>query len=269
MTPSDVSVTGSTPAATVHEPAFSPPRVAPRFGTAFGGILRLTWARRRSLRGTLISAGLLAALAVLTSLVLQEDPHHGLSDWADLVVLAVIPIWAFLAGAGAVREDLKPGAVDYIVTRPVPRWAYVIFKYIAQATVGIAVSLAIVGTVVAVGLFHGASLEDALRWCGVALAGMAAFLALGFLCGALTSRYLVLGLLYAGLVEAVVGNIPIQLNRLSIQRHLNDILDAPVGDFAGMAASSGGIALIVVILVGVAAVLFSKREFIGGKANQG
>jgi len=68
-------------------------------------------------------------LLLMTYLIDRDE----VVSWAEtFVLMTVLPILAFEAGARAVREDLKPGAVDYLITRPIPRWAYVIFKYVGQ-----------------------------------------------------------------------------------------------------------------------------------------
>ena len=84
--------------------------------------------------------------------------------------------------------------------------------------------------------------------------------------GAVTSRYLILGLLYAGLIEGAVGNIPIQINKLSILRHLREVIWG-LGE-TSLGVSAGWLALIAMVLVAGAAALFSTKEFIGEKGGE-
>lgn len=261
-----MSSTDSTPAS----PALSP-GVPPRLASAFGGIWRLTWRRVFAPARWLPVGVLLIVLGGLTYLVAQDNDVGSFSRWTTgFFMTALVPIVAFLSGAGAVREGLKPGAVDYLMTRPVPRPAYVVFKYVAQLGCALPIALAGLGMMLAIGASQEVSVGVA--WPRLALAmigGVSAFLALGFLCGAFTSRYLILGLVYAGLIEAVVGSIPIQINRLSILRHLRVIMETDgVAIFqgtAGLASAVGILTLITLILVGLSAALFSTREFLGEK----
>jgi ABC-2 type transport system permease protein len=239
------------------------PRVKPRIGAAFQGVVRLMWAQQFTFSAMLPLAAGVAVLSVMTFLINRQQ----VGDWAEtFILMTVLPILAFETGARAVREDLKPGAVDYLITRPIPRWAYVLFKYVGQLSVTL--TKALLGMVVIVGLIRGlgAEINSIPLWLVGLVGGVSAFMALGFLMGTLTSRYLILGLFYAGLIEGAVGNIPIQLNKLSILRHLRELY-LPGGDAAAW-PSVGFLALIVMVLVGVAAGLFSTKEFIGEKGGE-
>ena len=238
------------------------PQIAPRKGAAFQGVARLMWAQQFTLRAMVplvLGVGGLAALAWMTD-------RDELVNWIErFMLMTFIPIVAFEAGAKAVREDLKPGAVDYVITRPLPRWLYVVFKYVAQlamrltkATLGFFVIVALVKSL-------GVEVDSIGLWWGGLASGVAAFIALGFMMGALTSRYLIQGLFYAGLIEGALGNIPIQLNKLSILRHLRELLG--INGEAAVASSLGFLILIAAVLVSVAAGLFSMKEFIGEKGG--
>lgn len=248
----------------------SQPRVAPRLAPALGGLLRLAWAQQLTLRKGLTALAILAGLGGLTYLMATNVDVEAWDDWiANAFLSAIVPVMAFMAGAGAVRDDLKPGAVDYMMTRPLPRWAYVIFKYISHATVAVTAGLLALALMLVIGAAVDVAWMPVGRLVAALVGGVLAFLGLGFMCGALTSRYMIFGLLYAGLVEAAVGNIPIQLNQLSILRHLRVILhaggDVEVG--AGPLGSAGWLAVITLVLLGVAALVFATKEFIGEKGG--
>jgi hypothetical protein len=103
---------------------------------------------------------------------------------------------------------------------------------------------------------------------------IAAFSALGFLCAVLVSRYLVIGLLYAGIIEAGVGQIPTQLSRLSMTRQIRELLEPVMlgvsdGFSAGAALSTTGLMLVFsAAFVLVAAVVFSMKELAGAAARE-
>ena len=239
------------------------PRVTPRLGAAFQGVVRLMWAQQFTMRAMLPLAAGVGVLALMAYLINRSE----VGSWVEeFILMTVLPILAFETGARAVREDLKPGAVDYLITRPIPRWAYVVFKYVAQLSVTLVKST--IGLAVMVALLKGLGVEiDSVGLWFLGLGGgIGAFMALGFLMGAVTSRYLILGLLYAGLIEGAVGNIPIQLNKLSILRHLRDLLWG-AGEISTV-STIGFLALIAGVLVAAAAGLFSTKEFIGEKGGE-
>lgn len=240
------------------------PRVAPRMGAAFQGVVRLMWAQQMTWRAMLPLAAGVGVLALMAYLIDRQD---NVGQWAEqFILMTVLPILAFETGARAVREDLKPGAVDYLITRPIPRWVYVVFKYVGQLSVTLVKAIAgMVVIVVMIKAIDG-EINSIGLWLAGLMAGVAAFMALGFLMGALTSRYLILGLLYAGLIEGAVGNIPIQLNKLSILRHLREMLWS-AGE-GSVWSSLGFLALIATVLVAMAAGLFSMKEFIGEKGGE-
>ena len=87
----------------------------------------------------------------------------------------------------------------------------------------------------------------------------------------LTTRYGIIGMFYGGIVEVGIGNIPTELNRLSMTQQVHAML-VPVIQVGGMTPSEpvAGVLTTVAILVAfaavmiaVAAMVFSLREFSG------
>jgi ABC-2 type transport system permease protein len=240
----------------------SGPRVTPRLSSALNGVVKLAWAQQFTLRSMLFLAVMIGVLGLMGFLT----KPGGVINWIEQVILmTIIPILAFEAGAKAVREDLKPGAVDYLITRPLPRWAYVVFKYVAQWSITLFNTLLALGVMIVIANGMGADVSGMGVWIVGLIGGVSAFMALGFMMGAVTSRYLILGLFYAGLIEGAVGNIPIQLNKLSMLRHLRELLWG--GGETWIGVSAGWLVLIAVVLLAVAAAIFSTKEFIGEKGG--
>jgi ABC-2 type transport system permease protein len=216
-----------------------------------------------------MGAALLVGFGVLSGVALGHDHTGGFEQWAaGFYLMVLVPIAAFLSGAGAVRDDMKPGTVDYVLTRPIPRPAFVVFRYFSQVLCAQAIGLLAFAMLLAAAAYWKlpelATVAAPILWAQIL--AIASFMALGFLCAALTSRYLVLGLFYGAVIEIGLGQIPIQLNRLSILHHLRTLVSdatAGVNATSGTLTAVGLLVLITTVLVGAAAFVFSLRELTG------
>jgi ABC-2 type transport system permease protein len=262
--------------ATIPETTPARARVRPNQRHAFGGVWRLTFRRWCSLQQLLVVAGMLALLAVVAGASIPRGDAAEYFDWVSSVYLGVVvPVLAFLSGAGAIREDLKGGSVDYLFTRPVRRTAFVVFRYLSHlACTQLTYALAL-GVLAAVGVFRQVpDLAAGLPLLVLAqLITITAFLALGFFCAVLVARYLIIGLLYAGLIEVGVGQIPTQLSGLSMTRQVRELLDPLVRSttevtMAGAFATSLSLLTFAVVFVAAAALIFSMKEFSGTSARE-
>ncbi len=254
---------------------FPAPRVTPNPWHAFGGIWRLTVRRMFTPMHWLVLAGLLVALA-LVSLGFHTRGNGAtfyVMWFQRFYVLFLVPVMAFISGAGAIRDDLKAGSVDYLFTRPVSRRAFVVFRYLSHLACAQVDFLVAFGVMVGVGLYRQSpGLLAAVPLLLLAqVITIAAFSAFGLLCGMLTTRYGIIGMFYGGIVEVGIGNIPTELNRLSMTQQVHAML-VPVIQVGGMTPSEpvAGVLTTVAILVAfaavmiaVAAMVFSLREFSG------
>ena len=114
---------------------FPAARVAPNVRHAFGGIWRLTVCRFLAPRHWIVLAGLLVVL-VLFSIPTspnREAAAHGFLPWVvGFYLTFLVPILAFLTAGGAMRDETKGGTVDYVLTRPVGRPVFVLFKFLSH-----------------------------------------------------------------------------------------------------------------------------------------
>jgi hypothetical protein len=95
-----------------------------------------------------------------------------------------------------------------------------------------------------------------------------AFTALSVFLGLLSKRYVLLGILYGFIVELGIGQIPTNINVLSLSRHFQALLgQCPTLDHTialGSWGATGAILMVcalTVLGVGASAALFSFREF--------
>jgi ABC-2 type transport system permease protein len=259
---------------------FPAPRVAPNARHAFGGIWRLTLRRLFAPMHWLVLAGLLAALALVTLGFLSgfRGPERYVVWLHRFYVLFLVPVMAFISGAGAIRDDLKAGAVDYLFTRPVSRRAYVVARYLSHMACAQVDFLMAFVLMVGLGLYrHSPDLPAAVPMLLLAqVITIVAFSAFGVLCGILTSRYVIIGMFYAGIIEVGIGNIPTELNRLSMTQQVHAMLvpviyapGAALGEpAAGVLATVAIMVAFAAVMIALAATLFTVREFSGMSSGE-
>lgn len=259
--------------------SFPPPSVIPNALHAFGGLWRLSLRRFFSLTRWLVFAGLLVLLFLFSVGVAPNDARaaRDFLPWAArFYVCFLVPVLAFLSAAGVVRDDLQAGSVDYLFTRPVRRPVFIFLRYLAHvgcAQIDFLISLAVV---VLIGFYRhvpgmGAAVPALLLAQVLAIVAFSAF---GFLCAMLTSRYVVIGLVYGAVIEVGMGNVPTQLSRLSMIRQILGILQPLLG---GQRVGMGGplvvetlsVPLSVALLLGISLVMVAAAAGLFGLREPG
>ena len=244
----------------------APSAARSRLFRAFGGVCRLTWPNALAPKHALLVLALLALLAVAGTGMVQSP--HGARTYLRWMIESyftlLVPLLAFVTAGGVVRDEMKPATLDYVLIRPLPRAAFVAFKYVAHLLVA-QVEFLLGGMVlIVIGIVrHAPGVADAipsLLLTEVCLVG--GFTAFGFACGALTSRYVVVGLVYAAIVEGGIGQIPTQLSRLSMTHQARAAL-LPLTDLlppTGLPPLILSLGVFTVAALAVAAVIFHVRE---------
>jgi ABC-2 type transport system permease protein len=254
------------------------PQASPDWRRAFGGVWRLTYPRTLSPGSLGILAGLTGLLALIALSAVRSGNAEHFAQWSvNFYLMFVVPVVAFLTAAGLVQDDMKPATVDYVLTRPVRRPVFVLYRYLSHTACLQFQCLLTLAVLVAVGVFRqvpGLATAGPSLLLAQVLAVMA-FSALGFAFGAYTSRYLVIGIVYANIIEMGVGNIPTQLNRLSMTHHVrtvaSELLHQQTGGPAqvdSLFVATGALGLFSLIFVVLAAALFSLREATGAKPKE-
>jgi len=250
----------------------------PHWRRTLGGIWRLTYGRYLAPANLGILAGLLGVLALLA----LSGIHHGNAEhfaaWSvHFYLVFVVPVLAFLTAAGLIQDDMKSATVDYVLTRPVRRPTFVLFRYLAHTACIQLQCLLGLGVLLVVGVARQvpalASMAPSLLLAQIL--AVTAFGALGFALGAFTHRYLVVGIFYASIVEVGIGNIPTQLSRLSMTHHVRTIASSSwhlnasgAGQLESVPTSIGTLLVFSFVMVAVAAGLFSLREAAGTKPKE-
>jgi ABC-2 type transport system permease protein len=249
--------------------------VAPDAWHAFQGVWRLTL-RRFLAPGSLLALLFLLVLLGSASLWLgvKDDAKFYFNWTARFYLMFIVPTFSFLVAGAAMREEMKAVASDYLLTRALRKPLFLFFKFVAHlAAMQVAYGLGL-AVLTAAALYRGIPvLIPALPWLLLAQAlAVTAFTALGFFCAVLSARFLVIGFVYAGIVEVALGNIPTQLNRLAMTQHLRMLLepvfllvDPSWPQQHSVALSSAVLAGFALVLLTLAAVVFGWLELAGGR----
>lgn len=172
----------------------------------------------------------MAVFSVLRGLL--NDPKY-LSDYAFLnysrvTVIAMylnflMPLFTLAYASGAMGVERESRTMIWLLTRPLPRWAIYLAKFLGVLPWCLLTS---VGGFVVLGLAGGSELGHraiATYW-PAALAGTIAFSGLFHLIGALFRRPAIVGLVYIFFFELLVANIPGSLKQISLNYYVKSLI---------------------------------------------
>ena len=188
----------------------------------------------------------------------------------DLYFFIILPLSCVRSCGGLIRDELQSDTLGFLVTRPLKRATLVVLKYLAQVAWLEMVVLAQGLLLFAAGalrqipqlgsllpLFLAAQFLAVPAWC-----------ALGLFLGQLTKRYLPMALVYGLIVELGIGDIPTNINTLSLMRHLKTLLshDPALQSLyewsgSGVVLPVGALLLGALLFLSLAALLFTFREY--------
>lgn len=185
-------------------------------------------------------AALLAAFPVALSLVIQRA-----GGWSDLdpeVATYGPPIYLFLLhptltgallsllyGTAIVNADIERKTVTYLFTRPLAKWKIVAAKYAAvSGFLALPTTLSLLASWAILGGPGGARLLGGLELAtlGGTLAYTAVFTAIGAI---FRNRPLVVGILYAFVVEGVLSFLPALINTITVTYYLRSVVSRSIG----------------------------------------
>lgn len=251
--------------------------------SAYPGILYLTL-RRHFRRSHWLALGIMLAVFALIELSFlraANGPEQYLAFNVGFYFTFLLPLLAFISGGGAWRDELKPDSADFFLLRGVPKAPYLAVRYLSHvlcAEIDFALSFLVL---ILLGLARGVPhLGAAVPTLVIAqLLAVAAFAAFGFFCASLTSRWVIVGLVYGAVVEVGLGNIPLAINQFAMSHQTRVLLhrfmlagwsgpDQPVvATSAKMWAALGYLILFSAGFTALAALRFSRQEQLGEKAD--
>ncbi|MEN6560448.1 MAG: ABC transporter permease subunit [Acidobacteriota bacterium] len=223
-------------------------------GSAAGRVFRFfAFLGRRTGRTRVFAVlGLIpVALAVVARMFLHGRAGLMADVFTEILMVFFLQFYivllALFFGTSVTSEEVENRTLSYLITRPLPKPAVVLGKYAAYSTliaVLVAASLAVSFFILnASRLGEPGLYATFLRYLGVLLLGVLAYMAFFTFLGALLKRAVVLGLVFGFGWENVIQYFPGSTQKFSIVHYLKSLLPyhpAPVG-----AGGGRGVALLL------------------------
>ena len=193
--------------------------------------------------------------------------YRWLIDFYFFIVLPFSCVWGC---GGLIRDELQSDTLGFLVTRPIKRANLMVVKFLAQVAWLELVFLVQGLLLMAVGSVRKMPEIGSLTalFLAVQFLAVPAWSALGLLLGQITKRYLPLALVYGLVVELGIGDIPTNINTLSLMRHLKALLSynrelQSLYEWTGTGVwlPVGALLLASVLFVTLASLLFTFREY--------
>ncbi len=147
---------------------------------------------------------------------------------ARLIIGTFLPLAALVFGTAALGSEFEDGTAVYILSKPIPRRAIVLSKLLVSwlATAGVVLAATVTATAIAL---WGEPQDGIMVGFAVAVvAGALVYCALFMWLSVLTSRALIVGLLYAFIWEGVITRLFAGVRFLSVRQYTLGIADTVV-----------------------------------------
>jgi len=224
---------------------------------------------------------ILAALLAMVWQRLSPDSTAGerYASVSSMIVFRMVALVSAIFATAIVSQEVEQKTIVYLLTRPVPRWKLVIFRFLAGALVVAAIGA--VGSICAsLGAFGGHFLSNDLLLKDIFAMTFGAFAygALFLFVSLLFNRAMIICLIYAFGIETALPNLPGDISRLSIYSYLQAIAEHPstsspsqglnlaAGDLGLNTLTSGAAIISLIFLIvaclGLSAYWFTKFEYV-------
>ena len=186
------------------------------------------------------------------------------------VFLLLLPIGALVFGTSALGSEVEDGTVVYLLAHPVARWRVVVVKAVvaSAATILLTVPAALLTAVIILGGFD----EESLWWAATVatVVGSIVYSTLFVGLSTVTSRALIIGLIYVFVWEAFITNLFSGTRWVSVREYVEGTANAltPVESVTGkLDGQEVAIASVVVVAVSLlVGTWFLTRFEIGERA---
>jgi hypothetical protein len=187
----------------------------------------------------------------------------------------LLPLWSLSFATEALGGDREGHNLLWLLTRPLPRPAIYLAKFVALLPWALALNLG--GFAVICAAAGRAGLQALVLYAPAVLCATLAFAALFHLIGAYFRRPAIIALVYAFFLESILGNMPGYLKRLSISFYTRCMMYDAAETFGVRPESPSvflpvsGTSAVVVLLCATAGLLalgmylFSRTEYVAAE----
>lgn len=247
------------------------------------------WRTLRTRRGLVacLLAAAPVALAFVVSLVSRFEGPAPIELLISLLWLfliqTIVPLVSLVLASAVIAEEIEDRTITYLFTRPIPRAAILLGRWLAVA-LPIVLLLCLSAELVIRLLAAAGENEQGASWMpegfharilATVAMGAAVYSALFAAAGALFKRPMLIGLGYTFVYEGFLGNLPGSTQKSTVVFYLKSYLFSPhpglggeVGEqlFATPLAEPGkAVLMLALILLGILALgawRFSRREYV-------
>ena len=269
---------------------------SPSFATAALRIFdvsigQMLWSRRTVFMGLVVGAPIVIALVLrvidemgvsvlrVNGVRVSGTVIFGGVFWL-LYLRFIVPVLGAFYGTSLISDEVEDRTITYLFTRPVPRGAIIVGKYLAYLLCAELVVLpSVTATYLLIAPVGGGSIGEGfpllLKDLGILAIGLAAYGAVFALIGALVPRPLVAGLMLVFGWEQVALLVPGYLPRFTVAHYLQALVphampqDDTVSAFQSLfaqppaaASSLLTIAAITTVALWLAALTVERREYV-------
>jgi ABC-2 type transport system permease protein len=169
-----------------------------------------------------------------------------------LIVSSVLPLVALVFGTAAIGSELDDGTAVHILTKPIPRWAIVVPKFLVAG--GLTAVLLFPSTILAgilVGGTAGRELGLTFAFAIAVLIGSFVYSAIFVALSSATSRGLVIGLAYSLLWEGLLSGALKGTQLFSVREYIRGMAAtlAPPKAVTSIVGSNGFVLALLAIVV--------------------
>jgi ABC-2 type transport system permease protein len=133
---------------------------------------------------------------------------------------ALLPLVALLYASGVIQDELEEQTITYLLIRPIPRWALYVVKMLATITTTVVLTILFTTLTYIAVHFRGPHQDHVVLRCVQACAihslAVVAYCCLFGFISLLTKRALVVGILYAAIVEGLLANLPLSIRLITV-----------------------------------------------------
>jgi ABC-type transport system involved in multi-copper enzyme maturation permease subunit len=199
----------------------------------------MLWSRRTVFMALVVGLPVLLALVVrlllelgaplprINRMEITGPVIFGLMVWVFFVRFSV-PVLAVFYGTSLIADEVEDKTITYLFTRPIPRGAVLLGKYLAYLVCTVFVVLPAVVAVwlliVPIGGSLGGGFIDLAKDLGVLAVGLAVYGAVFALVGTVVKRPLVFGLVFVFGWEVLVLALPGSFKRLTVAYYLQGLV---------------------------------------------